>query len=596
MSRFRLLTLSIAITLGTMANAHVGNHPSVHDVTAGVIDRMKETLDPEDLMKLRPQQVLEFLTDVEREVLGEHYLTFDVDVPVVLSVMRDEKLGAEPFWLEDRTFAKTNLRVKAGGRYYDVWEKSFEKGTVGLGLNTISGRGEHYFVAMRPVNSGDSVNVTNVYPGSHRLRTMKLGTLAYSDGGDKLEEIPAELEGQVLLQGRDDRRRETKMIDIFRTTPYPASAEPDHVVLTWSEDPKSTQTIQWRVSTEVDKGVVEYMRKADFERFRPRQPKRVDAALAVMNTPTLVNDPVVHRFTATLRDLEAATTYVYSVGDGSESGWSSQGEFTTAPEIVEPFSFIYMGDAQNGLERWGSLIQQSHIRRPESKFFVMAGDLVNRGQDRDDWDTYFENAMGVFEHRQIITVPGNHEYQGGDCQMYLEMFTLPEGSPVGEKAYTIEYSNALFVMLDSNISATTQAEWLDKVLGESDATWKFVVYHHPAYSSAPRRNNLGVRKVWGPIFDKHHVDVALQGHDHAYLRTYPMKDEQRAASAEEGTIYIVSVSGTKFYDQGDFDYTEFGMTNVATYQLLDIQISGDRLVYRAFDVEGNVRDHFIIEK
>ena len=75
-----------------------------------------------------------------------------------------------------------------------------------------------------------------------------------------------------------------------------------------------------------------------------------------------------------------------------------------------------------------------------------------------------------------------------------------------------------------------------------------------------------------------------------------MKDEKPVDSPAEGTIYIVSVSGTKYYAQGDFDYKEFGMTNTSTYQLLDIQISGDRLVYRAYDLEGELRDHFVIEK
>ena len=58
----------------------------------------------------------------------------------------------------------------------------------------------------------------------------------------------------------------------------------------------------------------------------------------------------------------------------------------------------------------------------------------------------------------------------------------------------------------------------------------------------------------------------------------------------EGTVYVISVSGTKFYDQGDLDYIEFGMTNVATYQVLDIFINGNRLVYRAYDIDGNKRD------
>jgi hypothetical protein len=255
-----------------------------------------------------------------------------------------------------------------------------------------------------------------------------------------------------------------------------------------------------------------------------------------------------------------------------------------------------MGDAQNGLERWGSLIQGAFLRRPDCAFYIMAGDLVNRGTERDDWDTFFENAEGVFDRRQLVPALGNHEYQNNDPGLYLEHFALPDSSPVGEKAYAFNYSNALFVVLDSNIPVATQTAWLEEQLAGATATWKFVVYHHPAYSSSPRRNNPGVRREWGALFDKYHVDVALQGHDHAYLRTYPMKGEQRVDSPAEGTIYIVSVSGTKFYDQGEFDYTEFGMTNVSTYQTLDIRISGDRLVYRSYDTEGDLRDEFVIEK
>ena len=90
--------------------------------------------------------------------------------------------------------------------------------------------------------------------------------------------------------------------------------------------------------------------------------------------------------------------------------------------------------------------------------------------------------------------------------------------------------------------------------------------------------------------------MALQGHDHAYLRTYPMKDGKRVDTTNEGTVYIVSVSGVKMYDQDPRDYTEFGMTNTATYQVLDIQISGDRLVYRAYDTDGNLKDELVIEK
>jgi hypothetical protein len=58
----------------------------------------------------------------------------------------------------------------------------------------------------------------------------------------------------------------------------------------------------------------------------------------------------------------------------------------------------------------------------------------------------------------------------------------------------------------------------------------------------------------------------------------------------------VSVSGTKMYDQDPRDYTEFGMTNTSTFQVLDIQISGNRLVYRAYDTDNNLKDELVIEK
>lgn len=75
-----------------------------------------------------------------------------------------------------------------------------------------------------------------------------------------------------------------------------------------------------------------------------------------------------------------------------------------------------------------------------------------------------------------------------------------------------------------------------------------------------------------------------------------MKGQKKVDSPKDGTIYVVSVSGTKMYGQDQSDYTEFGMTNVSTYQVLDIQISGDRLVYRAYDIDGKLRDELVITK
>lgn len=584
---------------GDISHAHVGAHPSVHDTVATILERMKEKMPEHDLRNLTVPKVEAFLTLEERYILGTEHLSFRVNVPVTLYLIRDTALGSEPFWLKDRGFTLTNLTVKGGSRTYDVWTKTFPEGWIGLGVNSLSGGGEHYVVALVPEKPGTPVTLEDIYPGFHTVGTLKVGEKLYTDRPDTFEVIPPELEGALFVRGVRSRRADAQMLNLWRFTKYPSSDKPDQIILTWSEDPKTTQTIQWRTSSRVTQGAVAYIKKSEAFTVHPKAPQIVHAETTVLKTPNVLNDPIVHRHTVTLRGLQPGTTYLYAVGDGSDEGWTEYREFTTAPADVAPFSFIYMGDAQNGLDRWGSLVHTAFRERPDAAFYIMAGDLVNRGAERDDWDDLFYNARDIYDRRTLVPVIGNHECQGGHPTLYLQQFALPINGPrhiEPERVYALEYSNALFVVLDSNLPPQSQAVWLEEVLSTSKATWKFVTYHHPAFSSAPNRDNKDVREVWGPIFDKYHVDLALQGHDHAYMRTYPLKGGQRVNSPKEGTIYIVSVSGTKMYEQVQRDYIEKGMTNLSTYQVLDIQISGNRLVYRAYDTDGKLCDEFVIEK
>jgi hypothetical protein len=326
---------------------------------------------------------------------------------------------------------------------------------------------------------------------------------------------------------------------------------------------------------------------------------RIAAATELLETEDIVNDPVNSRHTATLTGLAPETAYVYSVGDVWSGTWSELREFTTAPAGERPFSFVYLGDAQNGLERWGSVVRKARRRHPEAAFYLLAGDLVNRGQQRQEWDVFFREAQDVYDTRPLVPAPGNHDYDEGSPELYLRLFDLPENGPVSigpERAYALRYGGALFLMLDSNQPPETQAGWIEEQLADTDATWKFACFHHPVYSSSPTRDNPEIREVWGPLFDEYHVDMVFQGHDHGYLRTHPMKAERVAESPGEGTIYVVSMSGTKKYDQGDFDYAAKAVKDTPTYQVIDILTTGHRLAYRAYDVDGNLIDEVVIEK
>ncbi len=596
----RHLGFVVCILLAALAcgpvTAHDGSHASVHDTVAAIIQRMQRELTADQLIDLTVPKVESLLTARDREVLGTAHIRFRVNVPVVVTILRDASLGDEPFWLRERGFSTNGLMAQLSNREFDAWEKSFSAGEIGLGVHNLSGRGTHYLVLLRAQRAGDAIKVTGLYPGHLRTAKFVAGVEPYVDQAVRLNNVPPALEGRVLIQTASDSEEDARLVSRFSKTQYPAPDRPDHVVLTWSDDPRTTQAIQWRTSSKVKRGFIRFQPKA----AAVAKVRTERAKTEKLSAPLLLNDPLIHRHTVVLKGLKPATTYVYSAGDGSPEGWIGPAEFTTAPAGVAPFSFIYMGDAQNGLDRWGVLLHNAFRARPDAAFYLMAGDLVNRGAERWDWDSFFENSKGVFDRRQLVPVLGNHEYQGdNEPRLYLAQLALPRNGPRDippERAYAFEYSNAKFIILDSNLDAAKQVPWLEKQLANTKATWKFVSYHHPAYSSGGNRDNLEVRNLWTPLFDKYHVDLALQGHDHAYLRTYPMRGQQRVASAKDGTVYIISVSGTKHYEQLPHDYTEVGLTKLSTYQVLDIQIDGNRLVYRAHDVDGKVRDEFVIEK
>lgn len=592
---FRVVSILLSLMAAGIAPAQVGTHPTVFDVAASVTQRLQETLPADQLLNVTVDQVLAVLTEEDWKVLGEKHLSFRIDAPATVYVFRDTSDTHVVQWLTSRGFVNSGLVIKAGRESFEGWSKDFDPGVVGLGVPSIDGNAEHYFVGIVPTDAGSGLKVSEVTPSVHAAGKLLAGErIGVSWNDTKMTEVPEVLQGAFSLRGDPNRRRSARLTQVFQTTEYPATATPDHVVLTWGDDPKSTQSIQWRTSTATVKGAVRY-RAQGTDAWSSAEANTV--RLENYNT---INDPISNWHTVRLSGLRPGTMYDYQVGTGTDDGWIEAAAFETAPNKAEPFSFIYLGDAQAGFNDWGMLLHQCYTENPEAAFYVMAGDLVNKGNERADWDQLFQNAKGVFDYRVLVPSIGNHEVQGDKGPwMYLELLDLPQNGPKGvtpERAYSFTYGNVLIISLDANVEPAEQVEWLENLLSTTKATWKFVTYHQPAYSSGANRDNPEVRKLWGALFDKYHVDLALQGHDHAYLRTFPMFNERKVATPAEGTIYIVSTSGTKYYEQGKFDYTEVGFTDTSTYQVLDIKIDGNKLTYKAHGIDGKVLDEFVIEK
>lgn len=402
---------------------------------------------------------------------------------------------------------------------------------------------------------------------------------------------------------------------------YQPTAMPDRIVLTLNDDPRTSAAISWRTSTAVHRGLLEYTLADDGPYFSERS-QQLTAATTPLSTA--VNE--AHCHSVNLRDLQPGTVYSYRVGDGEN--WSEWLQFRTAAERPEPFSFIYFGDAQNNLRSlWSRVIREAYRDAPKAAFLLHAGDLINNAEADPEWGEWFE--AGGFINRMIpnLAVPGNHEIAkapNGSRRTSIHwrpQFEFPLNGPPGleETCYTLTYHNLRLIALNSNEQLDVQAKWLEIVLALNECEWVICTFHHPVFSTGQGRDNEPLRRLWKPIFDKYRVDLVLQGHDHTYGRTglnVPSIADWKAAIDEQrkldpqgernlpfgvqkldeqtGTVYVVSVSGPKMYNNSRPPFMPRIAEDTQLYQL--IHIDGGRLRFEARTATGKLYDAFELKK
>ncbi len=556
----------------------------------------------------RGDRVLANLTGAERSSLARGAVRFRVDRPVVVDVVAPARPGP-PFWLLDLGFRPTGDRLRSEDGEFAGFRREFPAGVVGLGVNALdhAARGR-YAVFLRGPDGG-SVRADRLDGRPWPTARADPGASPYVDASKPFDALPPSLREATLLllehAGRHDGALARGRVWKARQPSTPAA---DQVVVSFGADPARQLSVSWRTDPTVARSALRIAPAAPSGDPRPADPAavRVVAGSArPIRSAGLLNDPVILRHAARAADLEPDTAYAYAVGDGSHGGWTPWRTVRTAPPAGRDFSFLYLGDAQNELERWGELVEGARRRHPAAGFLILAGDLVDRGNERTNWDHFFLRAAGVFASTPLMPAVGNHEYLDVGPEIYRRTFDLPPNGPPGvdpNLAYAFEYSDAFVAVLDSNLAiydrglARAQADWLDAALARTRATWKFVAFHHPVHASHPTRDNPTLALDWGPVFDRHGVDLVLQGHDHAYLRTHPLRAGRIMSDPAEGTTYVVAVSGEKFYGQVAKPTTARGLTHLATYQTIAVESARRRLTYRSFDRDGREVDALVIDK
>lgn len=213
-----------------------------------------------------------------------------------------------------------------------------------------------------------------------------------------------------------------------------------------------------------------------------------------------------------ITNLTPNTVYHYQLILGYES--SGDHNFKTYGD--DSFTFIVYGDSRaqsplfTQMERH-KLVADRIAREKDVSFVLHTGDFVCSGNDQEEWNQFFESGRAMLANTTIYPVRGNHD---DNHTNYYVTFGVP-------KWYSFDCGNAHFSVLDSNEWAmpvmTEQTEWLQNDIA-CDATWKFVSFHHPIYSSDKRHGGGWKNAVWEDIFIDNSVNAAFNGHVHAYER------------------------------------------------------------------------------
>ena len=397
------------------------------------------------------------------------------------------------------------------------------------------------------------------------------------------------------------------------------TADPDRIVITWSGDPTTTQSVTWRTDTSVTAAQAQVAVATAHPGFS-LDPVTVSAETQLVDASRALGESVVASFhSVTFTSLAPGTLYAYRVGDGER--WSEWFQFRTASAEPEPFSFIYFGDAQNDvMSLWSRVVRASALQAPKARLMIHSGDLVDRAHRNTEWGEWFH--AGGFLHAMIpsLPTPGNHEYRryGTEVddqdvsrlsQFWRAQFSLPENGPEGvepETSYFLDFQGVRFISLNSNEDLDAQAEWLDRILSDNDQRWTVITHHHPTFSSGLDRDNEELRAAWKPIYDRHGVDLVLQGHDHTYARGRTDASSGNTATGvnrrddETGTVYVVSVSGRKMYEFKSERWDDYPASldrraeNTQLFQV--IRVDGGTMSYQAFTAIGELYDAFDLIK
>jgi acid phosphatase type 7 len=391
-----------------------------------------------------------------------------------------------------------------------------------------------------------------------------------------------------------------------------------------------------------------------------------------------------HRvYHATLSGLEPGVRFAYRVRQEGKVVFESEAR---APKVArQPQRFAVFGDCGAGTPDQRAIAYRAFLAKPD--YAMITGDIVY-GEGRVSeyrekfWPVYNadQSSPGVgaplLRSTLFVAAPGNHDIASRDLGKtpdglaYFYYWSQPLNGPDGQEGgpmtapvigpesnrkafrdaagqafprmanFSFDYGDVHWTVLDANATVDWTdpdlRRWVERDLAAAGgATWRFVSFHQPGFSSSKSHFNEQYMRILAPVFEAGRVDLVFNGHVHNYQRSYPLrfvparengaapvdKDGKRPRTRHvdgtytldktfngqtdttpEGVIYLVTgAGGQHLYNPEQQDdpasWQEFTYKHVSkVFSFTVVDVDGPTLTICQKTPDGEEVDHFVVTK
>ena len=377
-----------------------------------------------------------------------------------------------------------------------------------------------------------------------------------------------------------------------------------------TQDTGRGRTLMWELSSPVEQQTVE-VRVQGAETILRRYPATDER---------FTDDHIeVYQYAAELEQLTSGTRYQYRIAAGeTATDWQE----LYAPAADESYKMLIFPDSQSSdYADWKQLAHLAWARNTDAQLFACMGDLVDNGEDRQQWTEFFGGVKEMQRSIPMAPVMGNHETYNRDWKVrlpeaYLHYFDTPKnGSKEFDRYYySFDYGDVHYIVLctqQKEIDAfksgllAEQLAWMRRDLKAHRRRWNVVLMHKDVLqyriNGRPEREE-GIDeengRVWMPVFDELAIDVVFSAHLHTYRNRGHIYGFGKTAD-KKGPLYILTgVAGNVRYPNLWIDHTfdEVTLPQPETDNYLTMEVTRDALEIACFLPDGTEMDRVRVTK